>query len=147
MKKSIILFLAALLIGFTGMAQKSSKTEKTIKKHAEIMQKAMQTGDYKTFGSYFAEDAIFKISNHDVLEGRTAITEAHKPMAEQNIKLTLDVHEVMDFGDHAYEFGKYELHTKEGEQMDHGYYSTLWKKKDGKWKIYRDVISSSVAMN
>lgn len=141
-----MLFFAAVLIGFSGMSQNSTKAEKAIKKNGEMMQKAMKDGDMDTFSSFFAEEAFFKISNHDGLSGREAIIEAHKPMLEQSIKLSLDMKEVMDFGDYAYEFGKYELHAKDGAQMDHGYYSTLWKKEDGKWKIYRDVISSSMAM-
>lgn len=146
MRKSIMLLLVALSIGFTTMSQNSSKAEKAIKKNGEMMQKAMKNGDMDTFASFFADGAFFKISNHDALTGREAIIEAHKPMMEQSINLSLDMKEVMDFGDYAYEYGKYELHSKEGAQMDHGYYSTLWKKEDGKWKIYRDVISSSVAM-
>lgn len=137
--------MVALFTVFTGFSQKStSGAKEIINKNSRIMEKAMQDGDFETFGSYFSEDAMFKISNHDPLSGRAAITEAHKQM--KGVKLSLNAEEVIDFGDYILEIGSYELHTPEGENMDHGYYSTLWKKIDGEWKIYRDVISSSVAV-
>lgn len=145
MRKSFMLLIFSLLIGATGFAQESTLNAKeVVKENSRIMETAMKEGDFETFGSYFTEDAMFKISNHDLLNGRAAITEAHKQM--KGIKLSLNTEEVLDFGEYIYEIGSYELHTPEGENMDHGYYSTLWKKIDGKWKIYRDVISSSVAM-
>ena len=145
MRKTIILLVVAIFIGFTSFAQKSTSTAKEIvEKNSEMMKKAMKDGDFETFGSYFTDDAMFKISNHDPLSGRMAITEAHKEM--KGIDLVLNTEEVMDFGDYIYEIGSYELHTPDGQQMDHGYYSTMWKNVDGKWKIYRDVISSSTPM-
>lgn len=145
MRKSFILFIFGLLIGAMGFAQEPTLNAKeVVKENSRIMEKAMKEGDFETFGSYFTEDALFKISNHDPLSGRAVITEAHKQM--KGIKLSLNMEEVIDFGEYIYEIGNYELHTPEGANMDHGYYSTLWKKTDGKWKIYRDVISSSVPM-
>lgn len=145
MKKQFVLLIAAIFLGFTGFAQKSTSAAKEIvQKNSRMMEKAMKDGDFDTFGSYFTEDAMFKISNHDPLSGRAAITEAHKEM--KGIQLSIDTEEVLDFGDHIYEIGSYELKTPDGQKMDHGYYSTLWKKVDDEWKIYRDVISSSTPM-
>ena len=64
-------------------------------------------------------------------------------MAEQNMNLVINTEEVLDFGDYAHEIGNYEIHTKDGQKVDRGKFSTLWKKVDGEWKIFRDVISSS----
>lgn len=145
MKKQCMLLILSLFTGFTVLSQESvSSAKEIVHENSMKMEKAMKEGDFETFGSYFSEDALFKISNHDPLNGRAAITEAHKQM--KGIKLSLNPEEVIDFGEYIYEMGSYELHTPEGEDMDHGYYSTLWKKIDGEWKIYRDVISSSVAM-
>ena len=140
-----MLLILSLFTGFTVLSQESvSSAKEIVHENSMKMEKAMKEGDFETFGSYFSEDALFKISNHDPLNGRAAITEAHKQM--KGVKLSLNPEEVIDFGEYIYEMGSYELHTPEGEDMDHGYYSTLWKKIDGEWKIYRDVISSSVAM-
>ncbi|MCM8568220.1 nuclear transport factor 2 family protein [Gramella jeungdoensis] len=144
MKKQFMLLIAAIFIGFTGFAQKSTSAREIVQNNSRMMEKAMANGDFETFGSYFTEDAMFKISNHNPLSGREAITEAHKDM--KGIQLSIETEEVLDFGDYIHEIGSYELNTPDGKKMDHGYYSTLWKKVDGNWKIYRDVISSSTPM-
>lgn len=146
MKKIITLFVIAFMTLTTVTAQDNSSVKAEIQENSNLLKNAMNEGDYETYGSFFTDDAMFKISGHDPLSGREAITAAHKPMTEQGVQLNLNTEEVLDFGDYAYEIGNYELITKDGQKMDHGYYSTLWKKIDGKWKIYRDVISSSVAM-
>ncbi|MCG9973306.1 YybH family protein [Christiangramia crocea] len=145
MKKQFLLLIVSILIGFASFAQKSTtKAKEIVQKNSKMMEKAMKDGDFETFGSYFTEDAMFKISNHNPLSGRSAITEAHKEM--KGIELSINTEEVLDFGDYIHEIGSYELKTPDGKKMDHGYYSTLWKKEDGKWRIYRDVISSSTPM-
>ncbi|MDX1543449.1 MAG: nuclear transport factor 2 family protein [Christiangramia sp.] len=144
MKKQIMLLILAVFTGFTCFAQKSTSAREIVQNNSRMMEKAMENGDFETFGAYFTEDAMFKISNHDPLSGRAAITEAHKEM--KGIKLSINTEEVLDFGDYIHEIGSYELKTPDGKKMDHGYYSTLWKKVDNGWKIYRDVISSSTPM-
>ncbi len=109
------------------------------------MQKAIASGDVEKFGSFFLEDVMFKMSGQEPLSGRAAVTAAHKPMVEGGMKLFANTEEVLDFGDYAHEIGNYEIHTPDGKKVDYGHYSTLWKKVDGEWKIYRDIISTSVA--
>ena len=145
MKRFLTFFVAVFLISLSSIAQ-SGDARAEIVKTAEMMQQAMQEGDFNEFGSYFTEDVMFKMSGQQPLSGRAAVTEAHKPMAEQKMKLVIKTEEVQDFGEYAHEIGNYEIHTKDGQMVDAGHYSTLWKKVNGEWKIYRDVISSSGAM-
>ncbi|PTX42416.1 uncharacterized protein (TIGR02246 family) [Christiangramia gaetbulicola] len=143
MKKLMLLLFAAVLINFSVKAQNYSEVRSVIERNSRIMQKAMEDGDFDKFGSFFADDVIFKMSGQEALNGRDAVTAAHKPMAEQNMKLVIHTDEVLDFGDYANELGTYEIHTKEGQKVDHGRYSTLWKNVNGDWKIYRDFVSTS----
>lgn len=39
--------------------------------------------------------------------------------------------------------GTFELLNEEGQIVDTGTYATIWKKINGKWKLHRDVVSSS----
>ncbi|GAA4319876.1 hypothetical protein GCM10023115_46590 [Pontixanthobacter gangjinensis] len=144
MKRLFVLF-AIILFSFSSYAQDSGDAKSAIKENSEIMHEAMKNGDYEKFSSFFAEDVMFKMSGHQPISGRAAVTEAHKPMAQQEMQLVINTEEVQDFGDYAHEIGNYEIHTKDGQKVDHGHYSTLWKKIDGEWKIYRDVISTSVS--
>lgn len=146
MKKLYLLFVF-LIFSFSTNAQDSGEAKSAIKKNSEIMHESMEKGDYEKFGSFFAEDVMFKMSGQQPISGRAAVTEAHKPMAEQEMSLVINTEEIEDFGDFAHEIGNYEIHTKDGQKVDHGHYATLWKKIDGEWKIYRDVISSSVPPN
>ncbi len=143
MKKVIVLFCAAVSMCFTMNSQGSSDVKSVIEKNSKSMQEAMENGDYDEFGSFFAEDVMFKMSGEEALNGREAVTAAHKPMADQNMKLVVQTNEVLDFGDYAHEIGSYEIHTADGQKVDHGQYSTLWKNIDGDWKIYRDFVITS----
>ena len=147
MRKFVMFFSAILLINVSVMAQQATDVKAQIEKNAEIMKKALNKGDMEKFGSYFTEDVMFKMSGHEPLSGREAVTASHKPMAEQQMKLVINTEEVLDFGEYAHEIGNYEIHTRDGQKVDHGHFSTLWKKVDGNWKIHRDMISSSAAMN
>ncbi|APG59944.1 hypothetical protein LPB144_05750 [Christiangramia salexigens] len=137
-----------MAVSISGYSQEtaSADVKSQIEKNSKQMQKHMEAGNLAEFGSYFAEDAMLKLSGFAPMSGREAITAAHKPMTEQGMKLVINTEEVMDFGDYAYEIGNYEMHNKEGMKVDHGHYSTLWKKADGEWKIYRDMVSSSAGM-
>ncbi|TBW28501.1 SgcJ/EcaC family oxidoreductase [Gramella sp. KN1008] len=147
MKKQFVLLIAAVFIGLSAFAQSSNSTAREIvEENSETMVDALNDGDYETFGTYFAEDAMFKLSNINALNGRKAITAAHKPMAEQKMKLIIDTEEVLDFGDYIHEIGNYKIQTQEGQTVDQGQYSTLWKKVNDSWKIYRDVVSSSMPL-
>lgn len=147
MKRVFMLLCAVLLFSLTTTAQNPSDAKDQIEENSKLMHKAMKDGDFEKFGSFFAEDVMFKMSGQQPLSGRAAVTAAHIPMAEQQMELIINTEEVRDFGDFAHEIGNYEVHTKDGQKVDHGHYSTLWKKVDGEWKIYRDVISTSVAVN
>lgn len=147
MKKVLFLLAAAFLFMYTGNAQTSDKSSAKVKAELEEssqkMEEAMASGDFEGFGSFFAEDAMMKLSGKEPLSGRAAIIAAHKPMAENGMKLIINTDEVINFGNYAYELGNYEIHTPDGQKVDYGNYATLWKKEKGDWKIYRDVISTS----
>ena len=143
--KRLFVLLVIILFSFNAQSQDSGGAKSAIEKNSELMHDSMKKGDFEKFGSFFAEDVMFKMSGQQPLSGRAAVVQAHKPMAEQQMELIINTEEVQDFGDYAHEIGNYEIHTKDGQKVDYGHYSTLWKKIDGEWKIYRDLISTSVA--
>ncbi|MFD1095416.1 YybH family protein [Salegentibacter chungangensis] len=144
MKRFLSVLMFFTFLG-AGMYAQNSSVEEIIKENGKTMTTAMANGDAEGFGMYFAEDAMLHLSGNAPLEGRMAIIEAHRPMAEQGMKLMIDVEDVFVGGDYATEYGSYEIHSPDGQKVDHGYYSTLWKKSGDEWKIIRDVVSSSVA--
>ena len=67
----------------------------------------------------------------------------HKQMGIKNVKLTTE--EVMGSGDVVVETGTYDLIGAADKSMDKGKYVVAWKQEDGKWKMHRDIFTSSVA--
>ena len=67
---------------------------------------------------------------------------AKKKMALSDAKLTTE--EVMGGPDVVVETGVYELFGAKHSSLDHGKYVVAWKQEDGKWKLHRDIFTSSV---
>jgi ketosteroid isomerase-like protein len=68
---------------------------------------------------------------------------AQKGMGVKNIKLTTE--EVMGSADAVVETGTYELFGEANKAIDNGKFIVAWKQEDGKWKMHRDMFTSSVA--
>lgn len=64
---------------------------------------------------------------------KKAFSEALKPMIEQGMRLKINREEVFAYRDYANEIGSYKMFTPGSQKLYQGYYSTLWKKSDGKW--------------
>jgi ketosteroid isomerase-like protein len=60
-------------------------------------------------------------------------------------KNALTTGEVLDGGNFAIAIGGYVVTGPDGKHLDHGTYTTIYKKVDGGWKIYRDTWNSSMA--
>lgn len=141
-------FLIALFVfAVTSVNAQSSDLQKEIEGSSQKMAEALFNGDFDSFAMFFDDDVTLKMSGHETLEGVDAVVAAHKPMADQKMKLVLDTDEVIELNGFAYETGDYQIQTADGQVVDKGSYGTLWKKEDGSWKIYRDVVSSSMPMN
>lgn len=141
-------FLIALFVFATfSVNAQSSDLQEEIEGTSQKIGEAFYNGDFDTFAMYFDDDVTMKMPGHETLKGVDAVVAAHKPMAEQKMKLVLDTDEVIDLNGYAYESGNYQIQTSSGQVVDKGSYGTLWKKEDGTWKIYRDMVSTSMPMN
>lgn len=142
--KKIYLSFALLAICFSTSAQsvEGGDVRLELEEANRNLEKAIEEKDAVVFSAIFADDAVFKMSGYEALEGRDAILAAHRPLMEQGMKLKLNTDEILHFGDYAHMTGDYSLIASNGQQVDHGSYSTLWKKVDGKWQIYRDMTSN-----
>lgn len=147
--KNVFTLLTLGLLFFAGVqAQTPGNSSEDIKVFildaGEKMEQALENKDVEEFGSFFAEDAMFKPAGKEPIEGRQAIIDTHKGFVAHGLKLNIDPDEVLAFGDYVSEIGSYEISSPDGQTVDKGYYSTLWKKSDGEWKIYRDIVSTSM---
>ncbi|WP_324720070.1 nuclear transport factor 2 family protein [Salinimicrobium sp. HB62] len=131
------------MIELTSNSDTSDDLKKAIQQNLQEMGQAMSSGNPKLLATHFTEDAMMKFPGLDPIQGREAIAKHHEMMIEQGISVRPRTNEVERLGNTGYEIGTYELLNKEDQIIDSGTYSSIWKKVDGEWKIYRDVVSSS----
>lgn len=145
--RKIYFLITALFITFSISAQSTPDVDVRVELEEanRILEKAIEEKDHEAFSMVFTDDAVFKLSGYEALEGREAILAAHRPLMDQGMKLKLETDEVIHFGDYAHMTGGYSLIAPNGHQVDEGNYSTLWKNVNGKWQIYRDMTSNIVS--
>ena len=142
--KTYSFFIAIFLFSFSTFAQAVNDADVRIELEEanRMLEQAVADADHEKFLDLFTDDATFKISGKELLEGRDAVLAAHRPLMDQGITLKLDTDEVLHLGNYAHMTGDYALVAPNGQQVDQGKYSTLWKKVDGEWKIFRDMTSN-----
>lgn len=147
MRHLFILFLVSGLFAVNSHAQSSKESSEdvrlAIQENFREMGQAMAASDPELLAIHFTEDALLKFPGQKPINGRKAIAAAHNEMLKKGLMVKPSTTEVVTFGDTAYEIGTYEFVNSEGQKLDSGYYATIWKKIDGEWKIFRDVISSN----
>ncbi|AVR45870.1 hypothetical protein C7S20_11745 [Christiangramia fulva] len=146
MRKCSFLIVLFIFAAISANAQ-SSDLQEEIEETSQKVGEALDNGDFGTFAMYFDDDVTMKMPGHETLKGVDAVVAAHKPMAEQKIKLVLDTDEVIDLNGYAYESGNYKIQTADGKVVDKGSFGTLWKKENGTWKIFRDMVSTTMPIN
>lgn len=103
------------------------------------------SGDAAGVAGLYTEDAKFLVPNSAPISGRQAIQATFQAFMDMGVKtVKLGTDEVEDFGDTASEVGTYALEDADGNTLDHGKFLVLWKQVDGEWKLYRDMINTSM---
>ena len=146
MRKAVTLLVAALFaLPATGLAQ-----EKDMKAEFQAMsakwKAAYDAGDGEALGALYAKDAMLLPPNMAPVTGREAISAFWNAATEAGGTTELTVMEVHSMGDTAVELGMYSGTDADGNHADHGHYTVIWKKMDGKWMMYRDMWNSDMSM-
>lgn len=140
-------FLAlALVVPLPAFAQGASGGLKAQSEQmARAWEKAYNAGDAAAVTALYTSDAKVTPPGADAAVGSKAIQAFFVKDAAQGVKMALKPSEVMEFGDHGFETGTWVATTSDGKHLDHGSYTTLYKREKGGWKIYRDTWNSSMA--
>jgi ketosteroid isomerase-like protein len=88
----------------------------------------------------YTRDAKFYTPNGMIAEGTEGVTQAFKGLIDAGLVISPEAQEVEIFGDHAYEYGIGTVLNKDGSKVREERYVCIWKKVDGEWKIYRDLV-------
>ena len=105
----------------------------------------LSKGDSVGLANCYTADAKFMSSNAPAVAGRNNIQSAVAGLINAGVtKLNLKLLDAWGTEALVAEEGEFTLATKDGTQIDKGKYIILWKKEDGKWKLFRDIFNSDL---
>ena len=126
------------------LAAAKTEIENANKNFAELV----SNGDAEGIANEcYTADAKFFMANGPVVEGRKNIQSAFETMLKANKGGKVDpATTIAVWGDEQTltEEGTYRIYKADGSIFEQGKYLILWKKEDGKWKIYRDCSNSDL---
>ena len=100
--------------------------------------------DSTSLGSHYWPDAELMLDNMDPIKG-SDVTMAWGGAIRSGIrKLNLTTTDVKGTDDLIIETGAYEMKTAQDAPIDKGKYVVIWEKRNGEWRIYRDIGCTSM---
>ena len=159
----ISLFTSSLLIGFLILIScNNANTSKTIeqkenkptfdltvaKKEIEEANRNFMNlvakGDSVGLANAYTTDAKFMSAGAPAVVGRANIQKAMSDIVKSGItRVDLRLKEVFGTEDLIAEEGELTLYVK-NDAVAEEKYIVLWKKEDGKWKLFRDIFNSNL---
>ena len=151
--KKISLLTSSLFIGFSLLSScnnadtsKSSFDLTVAKKEIEEANRnfmdLVAKGDSVGLANAYTTDAKFMSAGAPAIVGRANIQKAMSDIVKSGItKVDLRLKEVFGTEDLMAEEGELTLYVK-NDAVAEEKYIVLWKKEDGKWKLFRDIFNS-----
>jgi len=123
----------------TAFSEEQAKAE--VGKSIAGMEAALANKDAKAAANFYTVDAVFMPFNAPVVTGRTNIETALAGFIDAGFT---DLKVESTWAEHS---GEYILETEKwtlgnGEVTMSGKSLIVWKKEDGAWKMYKDMIST-----
>src|SRR3954454_17920465 len=105
------------------------------------MEQAFFAGDADALTAIYSDDAQWFMPGAPAISGRDAITQAWKRVLAPGNTLRVEVRELQDAGDWAYELGAFTASDSTGKLQNSGKYLVIWKRQEnGSWKTHRDLF-------
>jgi len=142
------LFGVTLILLCVVCAASAGDDEGQIKATSKAWNEAFNAGDAKALAALYAPDAMLLPPNAEPVKGRKSIEEFWAGFIE-GVKGKLEIQEVLVpevlvQGDLAYSLGRFTILDVDGEVVDRGKYVGIWKRGDGQWLLYRDILNTSL---
>lgn len=118
---------------------------KAIEENNKEFMDLMSKGDSIGLANLYTNDAKFMGPNTVSAVGRSKIQSAFAGHINAGIaKIELKTNEVWGDENMLVSEDQWKLFTKDGTEVDHGKAMVIWKKEDGKWKLFRDIFNSDM---
>jgi ketosteroid isomerase-like protein len=99
--------------------------------------------DFERLSQLYTTDAVLMPPETDMIIGRQRIAAFWKSTWESGVKkASLVTDELTESGNLAAEIGHYTMYSAEGQILDEGDYSVVWKHENGEWLLAHDLINS-----
>ena len=105
---------------------------------------AVSKGDAAAIAALYTATAQLLPPNSEFVSGTAAIQRFWQGFLDSGIRAAkLRTLEVEGHGDSAQEVGEYEVSDQDGRMLDRGKYVVIWKRDGTRWKLHRDIWTSS----
>jgi len=144
--KSIFIMMAALLL--ISACEPTNEHEILYNEIVSVEQQFMSAfaqGDASSIAALYEVNAQLLPANHEFVSGQQDIQSFWQGLMRLGIRaVKLETLEVEGLGEHAYEVGRYTIHTSNDEMIDFGKYIVTWRKTAGQWTLYRHIWTTSM---
>lgn len=148
----VLLLVSSIFIGCTNGGKSNEPVfdvtvaKKEIEEANRNFMELVAKGDSVGLANSYTVDAKFMSAGAPAVEGRANIQHAMSEIVKSGItKVDLRMKEVFGIADLIAEEGELTLYVKD-EVVAEEKYIVLWKKEDGKWKLFRDIFNSNLAV-
>ena len=120
-----------------------TKTGEAITEGYKAFEHAFYRGDADAISRMYTEDAELLVPEAPVFRGRQAIAEIWRAIVGSGGNTVhVNVREVQDGGDWAYDVGTFTVTAPDGNVLNAGKYVVIWaRQSSGEWKIHRDIFN------
>jgi ketosteroid isomerase-like protein len=140
MKRSALVFFA-----LAAAASASADVRAEIEAANRQFEATAAKGDGKGIAALYTSGGQALPAGSDVVSGTEAIGKFWQGVFDSGVKgARLKTLEVDSAGDNAHEVGQYELFDATGKTLDRGKYVVIWKKDGGRFKLHRDIWTTSM---
>lgn len=143
------LFAALALAACAALSLPAHATDKAsragIEAGAKALMDAVKAKDADAIAATYTDDAQMLPANGDIVRGKAAIRKLWQEWIDDGLTgLLLEPNEIEAAGALGYDVSMYKLYGKDNEVTDHGKSLVVWHRVKGKWKLHRDMWTTSM---
>ena len=102
------------------------------------------SGDSAALASHYWPDAELLLDNSEVVKGNDILNAWGSAIRAGIKQIKLSTTDITGSSTFMIETGNYEMKDGKNSLIDRGKYVVVWENRNGEWKLYRDIGSTSM---